>query len=113
IAKYIIENTFMLTGRGIVFAGYLTEGIVSVGDRIEFTAFSTLYQRKIMGVEGITKSQPDKINTGLLIKCGNDAEMDELKNWKPENTMAIIYKREMTENDQVATKNTLPQTGRN
>ncbi|MFN7495045.1 MAG: hypothetical protein ACK5RG_19155 [Cyclobacteriaceae bacterium] len=113
LAKYIIENTFKITGRGIVFAGYITEGLVSVGDMIEFTAFSTLYQRKIMGVEGITKSQPDKINTGLLIKCGNDAEMDELKNWKPENTMAIIYKREMTENDQVATKNTLPQTGRN
>jgi hypothetical protein len=112
IAKYIIENTFMLTGRGIVFAGYLTEGIVSVGDRIEFTAFSTLYQRKIMGVEGITKSQPNKVNTGLLIKCSNDAEMDELKNWKPENTEAIIYKTEMAENDQVATKNTLPQTRR-
>lgn len=112
MAKYIIADTFKITGRGIVFAGYITEGLVSVGDTIEFIAFSTLYQRKIIGVEGITKSQPDKVNTGLLIKCRNAAEIDELKNWKPENIEAIIYKTEVTENNQVSIKNPLPQTGR-
>lgn len=112
IAKYIIKDTFKITGRGIVLAGSITEGIVSVADMIEFTAFSTLYQRKIIGIEGVTKSQTDKENTGLLIHCSNDSEIDELKNWKPENTVAIIYKTEVTENNQVATKNTLPQTER-
>lgn len=93
-AKYFIANTFKINRRGLVFAGYITEGFVSIGDTIEFTALSTLYHRKIIGVEGITKSQPDKINTGLLIMCDNDEEIDELVNWRPDNIVAIIYKTE-------------------
>jgi hypothetical protein len=102
-AKYLIADTFKITGRGLVFAGYITEGFASIGDTIEFTALSTLYQRKILGVEGIAKSQPDKINIGLLIKCDNDAEIDELRNWKPDNVLAVIYKIETTENNLAAT----------
>ncbi|MGZ4034171.1 MAG: hypothetical protein ACXVP4_04850, partial [Bacteroidia bacterium] len=86
-AKYLIADTFKITGRGIVFAGYITEGTVSIGDTIEFTVLSTLFQRRIIGVEGITKSQPDKVNTGLLIKCDCDSEIDELRNWKPNNNV--------------------------
>ena len=28
---------------------------------------------------------------GLLIKCNNDDEIEELRNWKPENITATIY----------------------
>jgi hypothetical protein len=91
-AKYLVTQTFKITGRGLVFAGYITEGLVSIGDTIEFTAFGSLLQRKITGIEGIRKSQSDKVNTGLLIKCNNDSEIDELSKWKPENVTAIIYK---------------------
>jgi hypothetical protein len=90
-AKYIIADTFKISGRGLVFAGYITEGLVSIGDTIEFIVFSTLFQRRIIGIEGITKSQPDKINTGLLIECYNDDEIDELRNWKPDNVVAVVY----------------------
>ncbi|MEO8148226.1 MAG: hypothetical protein ABI723_11335 [Bacteroidia bacterium] len=93
-AKYIIAETFKMAGRGVVFAGYIDEGIVSIGDIIEFNAFDMLRQRKIIGVEGLTISQSNKINTGLLIKCENEIEMDELRNWKPNNQVAIIYKSE-------------------
>jgi len=91
-AKYLIVDTFKIEGRGIVFAGYITEGLVSPGDTIEFIAFDRLRKRKITGVEGIRKSQPDKVNTGLLIKCNSNAEIDELRNWQPSNHLAIIYK---------------------
>ncbi|WP_028981126.1 hypothetical protein [Sporocytophaga myxococcoides] len=90
-AKYIIADTFKISGRGLVFAGYITEGFVSIGDTVEFIVFSTLYQRRIIGIEGITKPQPDKINTGLLIECYNDVEIDELRNWRPDNVVAVIY----------------------
>jgi len=94
-AKYLIADTFKITGRGLVFAGHITEGIVSIGDTIEFTALSNLFLRRIIGIEGITKSQPDKINTGLLIKCDNDTEIDELRNWKPDDVVAVLYKTEI------------------
>lgn len=110
--KYLITDTFIITGRGLVFAGYITEGLVSVGDTIEFTASSTLLQRRIVGVEGITKSQLDKVNTGLLIKCSNDAEIDELINWKPENEVATIYKKGTTKKNLAATNSTLTKAGR-
>jgi hypothetical protein len=94
IAKYLITDTFKITGRGLVFAGYITEGLVSIGDTIEFVTLSSILQRRIIGIEGITKSQPDKLNTGLLIKCDNEAEIDELRNWTKKNNIAIVYKSE-------------------
>ncbi len=95
-AMYLIADSFKITGRGIVLAGYITEGIVSKGDTIEFIAFSTLFQRRIVAIEGFTKSQPDKVNTGLVIECLNDAEIDVLKDWKPDNFVATIYKAKAT-----------------
>lgn len=95
-AMYLIADSFKITGRGLVVAGYITEGIVSKGDTIEFIAFSNLFQRRIVAIEGVTKSQPDKVNTGLVIECLNDAEIDELKDWKPDNFVATIYKAKAT-----------------
>lgn len=112
IAKYLIADTFKITGRGLVFAGYITDGLVSIGDRIEFVALSSIFQRRIIGIEGITKTQPDKVNTGLLIKCDNEAEIDELRNWKPDNVVVTIYKTETTDNNLAATNSTLPKAGR-
>lgn len=92
VAKYSIADTFKITGRGIVFAGYISEGTISVDDTIEFTAFGTLRQRRIRGVEGIRKSQPEQVNTGLLIECKSPHEIDELWSWKPDGSEAIVYK---------------------
>jgi len=92
-ARYLIADIFKITGRGLVFAGYITEGFVSIGDTIEFTVSSILYNRRIIGIEGIRKSQSDRLNTGLLIKCNNVAEIEELRGWKPEKFVAIIYKK--------------------
>ncbi|MBK9995000.1 MAG: hypothetical protein IPP01_13730 [Saprospiraceae bacterium] len=110
-AKYLITDTFKITRSGTVLAGYITEGLVSIDDTIEFVALSSIFQRQIIGITGITKSQPDKVNTGLLIKCDNEAEIDDLRNWKPDNIVAIIYKTETSENNLTDT-NTLPKAGR-
>lgn len=90
VAKYQIANTFKITGRGIVFAGFILDGTISIGNYIEFSVFDKVFKRKITGVEGITSSQPTKVNTGLLIQCTDEKEIDELRKWKPENTTAII-----------------------
>jgi|GEM_PF-1478881 len=110
-AKYLIADTFKITGRGLVFAGHMTEGLISVGDIIEFTALGTLFQRSILSVEEIKTSQPDKINTALLINCNNDAEIDELRNWKPDKAVALIYKTDTTNKNLAAIKSIWPKAG--
>ncbi len=91
VAKYQISDTFKITGRGIVFAGFILDGTISIGNDIEFLVYDKVFKRKITGIEGITKSQPTNVNTGLLIQCTDEKEIDELRKWIPENTTAIIY----------------------
>jgi translation elongation factor EF-Tu-like GTPase len=90
--KYRIKDTFKITGRGLVLAGYIEEGVVSVGDYIEFTVFDKKIKRKITGVEGIRKANPDKTNTGLLIECENENEIDELRQWRPKDDIGLVTK---------------------
>ncbi|MBL4752584.1 MAG: hypothetical protein JKY52_03140 [Flavobacteriales bacterium] len=92
VATYQISETFKITGRGIVFAGFIMDGVVSIGDYIEFSTLDKVLKRKIAGVEGIRSFQPTKVNTGLLIKCENDQEIEELRNWEPKNTVATVLK---------------------
>jgi len=91
-AKYLIADTFRITGRGLVLVGYIMEGLVSFSDTIEFTANDTLRQRRILGIAGMRKTPPDEVNTAMLIQCINEVEIEELRNWQPDKTEAIIYK---------------------
>ena len=74
-AKYQIADTFKITGRGLVFAGQIIDGQISLGDYIDFPFKNELRRRKITGIEGMTTAHPEKVNTGLLIKCNNPEEI--------------------------------------
>ncbi len=91
-AKYIIKATFKITGRGLVLGGYIEEGVIFPGDYIEFVAFAKTRKKKITAIEGLRKALDHTSNTGLLISCENEDEIDELRDWKPQNDMAIITK---------------------
>jgi len=91
VAKFKIENIFKITGRGIVFAGVITEGSISIGNVIEFVVFNKLKIRKIIGIEDIRHSQPDIVNIGLIVKIEDEIEIEELLNWTPDSTMGVIY----------------------
>ncbi|GAB5407838.1 MAG: hypothetical protein BalsKO_02030 [Balneolaceae bacterium] len=91
-AKYYLDDTFLMTNRGIVFAGHITDGELSFNDYIEFQAFGIKLMRKIIGIEGVTFSQPEKVNTGLLIKCRDDNEEKEIRKWKPNSMDTNIYR---------------------
>ena len=91
-AKYIIKDTFKITGRGIVFAGHIGEGEIRIGDYIEFNAFNKKRKRKITGIEGIRHANQDQINTGLMIQCADENEIDELKAWRPHGELGLISK---------------------
>jgi len=92
IAKYQIEDTFKITGRGIIFAGKILDGEFRIGDSMKFEFNSEIIERKIIGIEGI-RSTAEKPNTGILIKCINEKEIDELRNWSPNLTIAEIYSK--------------------
>ncbi|WP_079689756.1 hypothetical protein [Ohtaekwangia koreensis] len=77
-AKYIITDTFKITGRGLVLTGYISEGTIFIGDTIEFSALNKIRKRRIVGIEGMREAQSIKVNTGLLIQCESDDEIDEL-----------------------------------
>lgn len=96
IAKYFIADTFKITDRGLTFLGHLMEGDFSPGDIIEFTAFGTILYRRIIGVEGV-RSQATKTNIGILIRCESEAEIDKLRNAKPNNQVALVFKSETPE----------------
>lgn len=91
-ARFIIKDTFKITGRGLVLAGYINDGTIYVGDYIEFKAVDKLRKRKILGIEGIRKATPDKTNTGLLIQCESENEIDELRAWRPTGDIGTILK---------------------
>ena len=91
-AKYIIKDTFKIRGRGLVLAGYIEQGVIYVGDYIEFNALDKRRKRKITEVVGTTEANQDKTNTGLLIKCEDDNEIDELRTWRPNADIGIILK---------------------
>ena len=90
--KYRITDTFKITGRGLVLAGYIEQGEVSPGDYIEFTMASKRRKRKIIGVEGIRTANVTTSNTGLLIECEDENEINELREWRPKDDVGMITK---------------------
>ncbi len=82
VAKFKIENVFKLTGRGLVFAGRITNGSVSLGNTLRFSINKTTYNRRIIGIEEISHSITEKVSIGLLIQCINTEEIDKLRNFE-------------------------------
>ncbi|MCG8573570.1 MAG: hypothetical protein MI810_01690 [Flavobacteriales bacterium] len=92
VASFQISACFKIAARGIVLAGTIKDGYISIGDTIVFSAFDQLRRRKIIGIESIRSSGPiDVNNTGILIRCENEAEMEELRQWEVENYLAQIF----------------------
>jgi len=84
-----------MTGRGLVFAGRIIDGVVSIGNQVEFKLNNNLRKREILGVEGIRHNNPEKINIGLLIKCGSKEEINELKSSKKDFSIIDVYNKQL------------------
>ena len=87
-AVYNIKDTFKITGRGLILAGTIVEGTFNTGDFISFSSGDQLKLRKITGIE---MSNSIERNVGILIRCENEEEIDELRAWRPFNEIARIY----------------------
>ena len=75
LAEFIIEDCFVLTNRGIVLAGKLISGKITIGNKIEFELKNQLISKKITGVEMIRTQFSMKMdNFGILITDLNEIE---------------------------------------
>jgi len=89
-STYRINDTFIITGQGIVFAGNISEGLVSIGDWIEFDFNGSILRRRINGIEGI-RSLKEENNCGLSIETTDSREIADLRSWEPNGLLANIY----------------------
>jgi len=89
-STYQINDTFKITGRGIMFAGNISSGLLSIGDWIEFNCNGSVIRRRINGIEEI-RSLKEENNCGLVIESSNTEEIENLKNWNPNGLIVNIY----------------------
>ncbi|WP_430965275.1 hypothetical protein [Spongiimicrobium sp. 2-473A-2-J] len=85
-----IHQTFNITGRGIVLTGFILNGDFRLGDIIKFDFNGDLISRKIKGFDNGMRVEKGKPNVGILIECKNQKEIEALRNWRPNRTMAEI-----------------------
>lgn len=85
IAKFEITSIFRITGRGVVFAGLIKEGVVSKGNCVKINSSSTEY---IINAIEFIDGNSQKMNVGLVI-AALDSEIETLLNTEPQT--ANIY----------------------
>lgn len=94
---YQIHDTFIITGRGIVFLGEILEGDLFTGDSIEFEFQGELIERIITGADNGMRVATGKPNNGIIPRTKNEDEILALRKWKPNRTIGRIYSNEETE----------------
>lgn len=95
VAKIRIDDCFKITGRGLVITGVKLEGHFNINDILEFTAFNKHRCRRIKGIEMIRFATPNPGRLGFLIETESEAEINELRGWKPEGDegLALIFSK--------------------
>jgi len=90
-SKFIIDDKFIVTGRGLVMTGIISEGEVYSGDELIFVINGNIRRRLITGVEiSRNPAAADPKKTGILIRCINDEEINELRNWTEKDQLALV-----------------------
>ncbi|WP_282043076.1 hypothetical protein [Winogradskyella flava] len=93
IATYQIHDTFIITGRGIVFVGIILDGtIFLIGDFIEFEFNEQVLERKIKGIDNEMRVELGKPKVGVMIETKNENEIWDLRNWEPNKVIAKIFR---------------------
>lgn len=90
-AIYQIHDTFKITGRGIVFIGFILEGKLDIGNIIKFEFNGRTLERKIRGVDNGMRIVEGCPSVGVMIESLNEEEIEHLRKWNPNKTEARIY----------------------
>ncbi|UTW62671.1 hypothetical protein KFE98_00505 [bacterium SCSIO 12741] len=88
--QFEIHEPFIITGRGLTFAGIVLQGEVNQGDVLQFDINGESLKRMITGVDMGMRLPKENRLTGLLIRCENEEEMKALRAWNPNKARASI-----------------------
>ncbi len=99
IALFEIHDSFRITGRGIVFCGYLLEGEFSIGDQLVFNFKGQVLRRKINGVDWNLRTTRKRPLMGVMIESIEEQEICNLRNWNPDNVVGEIYSMDTRETE--------------
>lgn len=92
-STFVIAETFEITGRGLVMLGTLSTGTISSGDELIFVANGVVRRRRVVGVDnGVRQTSATTPKIGALLKCIDNAEIAELRNWNANGQLAAIKK---------------------
>ena len=90
-ALFTIHDTFNITGRGLVIAGQIEEGDISVGNVLEFVLNGATKQFAIKGIDILRRNslqQQDK--WAFLLSC-TEKEAEELRSNDLSGIPAIVF----------------------
>jgi hypothetical protein len=99
--NFEINETFKITNRGIVLLGSFVSGIDSIqvynGYKIAFYFNNEKIIRTIKGLDLSLRITPENpsLQSGILIQCENDEEIENLKNWSPKKVNAEIFSEKL------------------
>lgn len=98
-ALLLPDDKFVIKNKGVVLISVIIEGIVLIGDYIEFKCDDLTYKKKIIGIEMIRQGslfneipKHFKQYVGLLIECTNEDEIIRIGKAKLNRDEAIVYK---------------------
>lgn len=86
--RFKINDSFRITGRGLILIGVIKNGIINEGDVLEFSVDNIIYHRTILGVT--TVNSKTESNVGLLIETDNENELLKLSEWQPKGVTGIV-----------------------
>lgn len=93
VAKYYISDKFIITGRGLMFAGHILGGKIKTGNVIRFCRNDKIVIKKIRGIEQSINNERvfDGLNTGILIECNNEEEIQQIRNSSLKDIKVSIF----------------------
>jgi len=93
VAKYYISDKFIITGRGLMFAGHILGGKIKTGNVIRFCHNDKIVIKKIRGIEQSINNERvfDELNTGILIECNNEEEIQQIRSSSLKDIKVSIF----------------------
>ena len=99
VAILLPEGKHVLKSKGIVLVSAILEGVVLIGNYVEFKCDDILYKKKIIGIEMIRRGSlfnevPEHFKQfiGLLIESKDEDEIVKLGEAKLNSDKAVVYK---------------------
>ena len=91
IGTFTIEESFNITGRGIVVLGYMDEQYPKLGQYIQFTINDTKVACKIIGIERGNVLLQEPLKWGIMIDIKDHKLLSQIQTEKIKPQIGELY----------------------